>query len=196
MTTTKNKSDPDEKSSGCHIDIRIESRGDVSIYNCTAPRPSGEPCPPPKDDHVCPPVAQGACVPASLGSKPKQSRRRKLDKLLANARVPSALGASFFQLTRRYLAGKTAANALEGRAFATLRRLSPDLQRVLACARDSFESLSSSERDRLFASGLLSNIDQPIEVATLTQAFAQEIIQNVGLQVFGDTGCPAQEHAG
>jgi hypothetical protein len=195
MTTTKNKSDPDEKSSGCHIDICIESRGDVSIYNCTAP-PTLQPCPPSKDDHVCPPVAQGACVPVSLGSKPKQSRGRKLDKLLANARVPSALGASFFQLTRRYLAGKTAANALEVRAFATLNQLSPELQRVLACARDSFESLSSSERDRLFASALLSDIDQPIEIATLTQAFAQEIVQNVGLQVFGDTDCLTKEHAG
>src|SRR5438067_838157 len=115
-TTTK----PAENA-GCRIDIQIDSRGDVNIYNCTAPRPSGE---------ICPPVAPGACVPASLGSKPKQSRRRKLDKLLANTRVPSALGASFFHLTRRYLAGKTTANALEERAFATLRRLSPDLQRV------------------------------------------------------------------
>ena len=55
-------------------------------------------------------------MPVSLGSKPKQSRRRKLDKLLANTKVPSALAASFFHLTRRQLAGKTAANALEERA--------------------------------------------------------------------------------
>jgi len=135
-------------------------------------------------------------VPASLGAKPKQSRRRKLDKLLANTRVPSAFGASFFHLTRRYLAGMVPANALEERAFAKLRRLSPDLQLVLACARDSFDSLSSSERDRLFASDLLSDINQPIEIAQLTQAFAQEIVQNVGLQVFGDTRCPTEEHAG
>jgi hypothetical protein len=180
----------------CQIDIRIESQGDVNIYNCTAAGPTSEPCPPSKDDHVCPPIAQGACVPASLGSKPKQSRRRKLDKLLANARVPSALGASFFHLTRRYLAGKTAANPLEARAFATLRRLSPDLQRVLACARDSFDSLSSGERDRLFASDLLTDIDQPIELANLTQAFAQEIVENVSFQVFADTDCLTQEHAG
>ncbi len=191
-TTTK-----PAKDACCNIDIRIESKGDVNIYNCTtAPSPSGEPCPPPKDDHVCPPVAPGACVPASLGAKPKQSRRRKLDKLLANTRVPSAFGASFFHLTRRYLAGMVPANALEERAFAKLRRLSPDLQLVLACARDSFDSLSSSERDRLFASDLLSDINQPIEIAQLTQAFAQEIVQNVGLQVFGDTRCPTEEHAG
>lgn len=189
-TTTKPTKDV-----GCRIDIQIESQGDVNIYNCTAPAPSSEPCPPPKDDHVCPPVALGACVPVSLGSKPKQSRRRKLDKLLANTRVPSALGASFFHLTRRYLAGKTATNALEERAFATLRRLSPDLQRVLACALDSFDSLSVGERDRLFASDLLRDVDQPLTIAQLTQAFAQEIVDNVSIQVFDDPGCTT-EHPG
>jgi hypothetical protein len=185
------------KDTCCTIDIQIESKGDVNIYNCTtAPSPSGEPCPPPKEDHVCPPVAPGACVPASLGAKPKQARRRKLDKLLATTRAPSALGASFFHLTRRYLAGKVPANALEERAFAKLRRLPADLQRVLVCALDSFDSLSSSERDQLFASDLHSDVNQPLEIAQLTQAFAQEIIQNVGLQVFGDTRCPTEEHAG
>ena len=198
MKTSKNtesKTNSPTQDAGCRIDIQIKSRGDVNIYNCTEPAPSSEPCPPPKDDHVCPPVAPGACVPVSLGSKPKQSRRRKLDNLLANTRVPSALGASFFHMTRRYLAGKTPANALEERAFATLRKLSPDLQRVLACALDSFDSLSSGERERLFASDLLRDVDQPITLAQLTQAFAQEIIDNVTLQVFGDPGCTT-EHPG
>ena len=193
-TTTKDAPEPNEKSAACRIDICIESRGDVNIYNCAAPGPSGEPCPPSKD--VCPPVAPGACVPVSLGSKPKQSRRRKLDKLLANTRVPSALGASFFHLARRYLAGKTAANALEERAFATLRKLSPDLQRVLACALDSFDSLSSGERDRLFASDLLGDVNQPIEIAQLAQAFVQEIVENVGIAVFDDPRCATEEHPG
>src|SRR5690242_21767456 len=107
-TTTKPAED-----TGCRIDIKIDSGGDVNIYNCTAPAPSNQQCPPPKNDHVCPPTALGACVPASLGSKPKQSRRRKLEKLLANTHVPSALGASFFHLARRYLADKTPANVLE-----------------------------------------------------------------------------------
>jgi hypothetical protein len=184
------------KDACCNIDIQIESKGDVNIYNCTtAPSSSGEPCPPPKNDHVCPPVAPGACVPASLGAKPKQSRRRKLDKLLANTRVPSALGASFFHMARRFLAGKTAANALEERAFARLRRLSPDLRRVLACALDSFDSLSVGERDRLFASDLVRDVNQPITIAQLTDAFAQEIIDNVSVQVFDDPGCTT-EHPG
>jgi hypothetical protein len=180
----------------CKIETHIESRGDVYIYNCTQPRSSSEYCPPPKDDHVCPPVATGACVPVSLGSKPKQSRRRKLDTLLANTRVPSALGASFFHLMRRFLAGKTPANALEERAFATLRRLSPELRRVLACALDSFDSLSSGERNALFVSDLLRDVDQPLDIAQLTQAFGQEIVENVGVQVFDNPRCATEQHPG
>jgi hypothetical protein len=179
----------------CKIKIQIASKGDVKIYNCaTTPDQSGDPCSP-QDGHVCPPVAPGACVPVSLGAKPKQSRRRKLDKLLANTRVPSALGASFFHLARRFLAGQTAANALEERAFARLSRLSPDLRRVLSCALESFDSLTVGERERLFASDLPREVDQPITVAQLTAAFAQEIIDNVGVQVFGDPGCTT-EHPG
>src|ERR1700730_12528233 len=199
MNTSKRTEPRTTKSTNdvrCKIDMHIESQGGVNIYNCTAPRSSSEHCPAPKDDHVCPPVATGACVPVSLGSKPKQSRRRKLDTLLANTRVPSALGASFFHLTRRYLAGKVPANALEERTFATLRRLSPELQRVLACARDSFESLSSGERNALFASDLLRDVGQPLEIAQLTQAFAQEIVENVGIQAFDDPRCATAEHPG
>lgn len=180
---------------GCRIDIHIESRGDVNIHNCTAPCPTDGSCPPPKPGHVCPPIAPGACVPVSLGSKPKQSRRRKLDKLLANTRAPSALGASFFHMARRFLADKAAANALEKRAFARLHRLSPELRRVLACALDSFDSLSVGERERLFAPGLLRDIDQPIALEQLTEAFAAEIVANVTAQVLGDPGCTT-EHPG
>lgn len=199
MNTSKNTESTTSKPTkdvGCRIDIQIESQGDVNIYNCAAPSLSKQPCPPPSDDHVCPPVSEGACVPVSLGSKPKQSRRRKLDKLLANTRVPSALAASFFHLTRRHLAGKTAANPLEERAFATLRKLSPDLRRVLTCALDSFDSLTSGERDRLFARELLRDIDQPINITGLGQAFAEEILANVGAQIFEEAGCAKQEHPG
>jgi len=182
---------------GCRIDISIASQGDVNIYNCSSPKSGGEPCPPPPqdDDHVCPPTATGACVPASLGAKPKQSRQRKLEKLLANTRVPSSLAASFFHLARRFLAGKAPANELEQSVFATLSGLSPDLKRVCACARDSFDSLSSGDRDRLFVD-LQHGIDQPLTVDELTQAFAQEIVDNVGILEFDDAACATQEHPG
>ena len=110
--------------------------------------------------------------------------------------VPSALAASFFHLTRRHLAGKTAANALEERAFATLRKLSPDLRRVLTCALDSFDSLTTNERDKLFARDVLRGIDQPIDVNRLGQAFAEEILANIGVQFFEEAGCATQEHPG
>ena len=181
---------------GCTINIRIKSSGTINIYNCSAPTPPETPCAPPDGQHPCPPGAPGACVPVSLGAKPKQSRRNKLDRLLANNRVPSTLGASFFHLTRRYLAGKTPANALEESGFATLRRLPPELQRVLACASDSLDSLSSGERSRLFATGLLPPIDQPLDLAQLSLGFAQEIADRVGVQAFDEAGCATQEHPG
>ena len=179
----------------CRIDIRIDSRGDVNIYNCSEPCGCGEPAPPPGEHH-CPPTAPGACVPASLGGKPKQSRRRKLDKLLAGTRVPSALGASFFQLARRHLAGKQAANALEERAFGTLGRLSPDLRRVLSCSLDSFDALTSDERDRLFSADVPRDVDQPVAVDALAEAVAGELAANVGMQVFGHARCAIDEHPG
>ena len=181
--------------SGCTMHIKIKSRGDVNIYNCAAPPATEPPCPPPPAD-PCPDGATGACVPASLGAKPKQSRRNKLDRLLANNRVPSALGASLFHMTRRYLAGKTPANALEERGFATLRALPAQLKRVLACASDSLDSLTGGERDRLFVAGLLPAIEQPVDLAQLATAFAQEVADRVGIAAFDDAACALNEHPG
>jgi hypothetical protein len=196
----KNKTESTEsqpsKNAECTIDIQIESQGDVNIYNCSAPPSRGEPGQPPKDDHVCPPVAYGACVPVSLGFKPKQSRRHKLDQLLANTRVPSVLGASFFHMLRRYLAGKAAGHILEERTFAMLRRLSPELQRVMACTLDSFDSLSSGERNRLFDSDLLGDVDQPDTITKIREAFTEEILENIGVQVFDDPRCGTEENPG
>jgi hypothetical protein len=180
----------------CSINIRIKSSGTINIYNCSAPPPAEPPCPPPDGEPPCPPGVPGACVPPSLGAKPKQSRRNKLDRLLANTPVPSTLGAAFFHLSRRFFAGKTPANALEERGFASLRALPAELKRVLACANDSLGTLSSSERDRLFAAGLQPSIDQPIDLAQLSDRFAQEIADRIGEQAFGDAGCATQEHPG
>jgi hypothetical protein len=187
------------KEGGCSINIHIESSGTINIYNCSAPKPPGSPespCPPPDGESPCPPGVPGACVPVSLGAKPKQSRRNKLDRLLANNPVPSTLGAAFFHLSRRFFAGKAAANALEERGFATLRQLPAELKRVLACANESFGTLGRSERERLFARGLPTSIEQPIGLAQLSEAFAREIADRIGEQAFGDAACATQEHAG
>jgi hypothetical protein len=132
----------------------------------------------------------------SLGAKPKQSRRNKLDKLLANNRVPSTLGASLFHMMQRYLAGKAPGNALEESGFATLRSLPKELKRVLSCASDSFDSLTSGERNRLFDAGLLPGIEQPVDLAQLSIAFAQEVADRVGIQAFDDAACAITEHPG
>jgi hypothetical protein len=147
-------------------------------------------------DYGCPPVAEGACIPVTPGSKPKQSRRRKLDHLLANTRVPSVLGASFFHLTRRYLAGKKPANEVEKRAFARFRQLPKELHRVLACALDSFDSVPKGEKERLFAPGVTDNVNRPLDLTQLTQAFVQEIAANVSLQLFGDPNSLLEERPG
>jgi hypothetical protein len=46
----------------CRIEIRIDNRGDLNIYNCSTP-PAGKPLcnEPPRE--TCPPTATGACVP-------------------------------------------------------------------------------------------------------------------------------------
>jgi hypothetical protein len=144
---------------------------------------------------VCP-VAPGACVPVSLGSKPKQSRRFKLDKILSNIQSPSAIGAAYFHLSRRYLAGKDAANPFEASVFTKFRRLPPNMNRLLACTLDSFDSLTSQERNRLVVSDLLGDIDKPIEPTQLKQAFLQEIAENLTIKVFDDPRCATEEFPG
>ena len=99
-------------------------------------------------------------------------------------------------MLRRYLAGKTASDILEERTFEAFRRLSPELQRVMACTLDSFDSLSSDERNRLFDSDLLGDVGQPNGITKLTEAFDEEVLENIGVQVFDDARCGTEEHPG
>src|SRR5690554_5160116 len=119
-TTSKDEPQSGKKSSECRVDIRIESQGDVNIYTCTPPSvPVQSPTAP---------IAPGQCLPVTLGAKPKQSQKRKLDRLLTDSHVPSALAASFFHHSRRFLAGHASANPFEESAFALFRTMSPELQ--------------------------------------------------------------------
>jgi hypothetical protein len=104
---------------GCDVDIRIDNRGDVNIYHCTDHRTKEHR----KDCPECPPRADGACVPLGLGNKPKQSKRSKLERLLARNDVPSVLAASFFQTARRFLAGEAPANDFERDTFPVFRAM-------------------------------------------------------------------------
>src|SRR5438067_2113221 len=114
-------------SGSCDIDIRIDCRGDVNIYNCSTP--SGTSQPPPSTCQPCYPP-YGTCIPVVAGAKHKLSRDYKLAKLAERVRVPSSLAAGTMHMVRRFLLGKTAANPLESVAFATLGRMSRD---ILSC---------------------------------------------------------------
>src|SRR4030095_12606895 len=126
------------------------------------------------------------CIPVVQGAKTKQSRERKLEKLLANNRVPSALAASFFHLSRRFLQAQTAANPLEKSAFDILRSLPPELHGILSCACNSFDSLSPNERDRLFDTSITNDLNTPIDPITLAAAVSHELTQRVGVLVLDD----------
>jgi hypothetical protein len=189
-TTTKRGHD-----GGCRVDIRIETDGDVNIYNCAPPQPAPPAeCPP--EEEPSRPIAPGQCVPVTLGAKPKQSQKSKLDRVLATNRVPSALAASFFHVSRRFLAGHSPANPLEASAFGVLQSLSPRLRRVLSCSLSSFDSLPTNQRDQLFASALRLDPDAPLDPETLAAAVAAELVQRVGVQVFDDPSAVDEERPG
>ena len=63
----------------CRVDICIENKGTINIYNCTStgepPRP--EPCPPPPPPCPGGSVAPGQCVPLAIGSKPSRRCARR-----------------------------------------------------------------------------------------------------------------------
>ncbi len=173
-------------SHGCNLDIHIDNHGDINICSCNQPgKGGGQAEPPSQGDQPCP-RAPGACVPLGLGAKPKQSRRRKLDKLLQNNRVPSALAAAFFHTARRFRSGETAQNPLEARIFSRLNALSPQLRGVLSCAIDSHDELDPGELGRLEDASLTGDPAQAVDANSLAEAFASELVQRAGLQVFAD----------
>lgn len=165
----------------CDIRISIDCAHDVNIYNCSTTAAPAADAPAPGCPPGFPPI--GACLPAVPGAKHKVGRDRKLARLAAGARVPSALAAATLHLVRRFLLGKTAANPLEARAYTTLRRMSRDL---LACTVSAFDAVPPQQRGRLFASSLLLDPDVPLDAATLTAALGQEIVKHVGVEAFDD----------
>lgn len=147
-----------------------------------------KPYPTPNDEHFC--------VPVSLGSKPKQSPQRKLDNLLANTHVPSALATSTLHMVRRFLLEKSAANPLETAAFAVLGRLSQSFRDPLSCMVEAFDTLPPPQRSRLFVQSLILDPDEAIDAAMLSTAWAQELIHRVGVSVFDNALGPDEERPG
>ena len=147
---------------------------------------------PPSTCNPCFPP-DGACLPVVPGAKHKLSRDYKLAKLADGVRVPSSLAAGATHMMRRFLLGKTAASPLEVAAFATLGRMSHD---ILSCTIAAFDAVPPIQRNRLFTQSLVLDPDQPLDGATLSAAVSQEIVQRVGVQVFGDPQGADQERPG
>ena len=179
----------DQDRTCCRIDISIKAEGDVNIYNCPSPDAR---TPPPAEPAAQMPVSPGACIPLALGAKPKQSQRRKLDRLLAANTVPSAFAASFVGLSRRFLAGKAPANPFEAHMFDRLSALPPALKSTLSCTVSQFESIPAAERSRLFDTSLLGDVNTPIDLARVGQAFAAEVSQRATQVALGDPECATE----
>jgi hypothetical protein len=174
----------------CHIDITINAQGDVHIYNCP---PSQAPSPETSDECAGSlPVSPGACVPLALGAKPKQSQRKKLDRLLAGNPVPSTFAASFIHLSRRFLAGKTAANAFEQQMFDRFQALSPALRRTLSCTVDQFDAIPVGDRNRLFDTSLIADLNTPLDITQFSKSVLDEITVRVTQVSLGDPDCATE----
>jgi len=187
---------PESSSTNCLVDIRIETQGPVNIYNCSSAPPRSEPCPPSPPECPAGPIAPGQCIPLSIGSKPKQGLRTKLNSLLQNTRVPSAIASGFFQHARRFSAGQTPANPLETEVFGFFQTLPADMKSILSCSVNSFDGITSDERNRLFDPSIPQDLNVPLDADTLATAFVKEITQRVGVQVFDDPHALEQERPG
>lgn len=187
---------PESSGANCCVDIRIETQGPVNIYNCTSAPPRTEPCPPSPPECPAGPIAPGQCIPLSIGSKPKQSLRTKLNSLLQNTRVPSAIASGFFQHARRFSAGRAAANPLETQVFGFFQTLPADMKSILSCSVNSFDGITSDDRNRLFDPSIPQDLNVSLDADTLATAFVKEITQRVGVQVFDDPHALEQERPG
>ncbi len=177
----------------CAVEINIESEGDVNIYNCSpgAAQPS-----PPGPEGPGGVIAPGQCVPLSIGSKPKQSLRTKLDALLEETRVPSAIGAAFFQHSRRFLAGASPHDSLEGEVFELFESLPGELQSILSCSVASFDGIAESERTVLLDPSIPQDAAVAIDAETLASAFVRELKERVGAEAFDDPHALEAERPG
>ncbi|MGH9631174.1 MAG: hypothetical protein ACRD7E_22955 [Bryobacteraceae bacterium] len=170
---------------GCNGSIHIEQCGDVHIHTC-APPPRDCPC-------TTPDQQTGACIPVVAGAKHKLGRKMKISQLAGSVRVPSAMASATLHMARRFVRGKSPANALETAAFPVLERISRDM---LSCTVDAFDAIPTQQRKRLFAESLMLDPDEPVTEPILVSALAQEIKERAALQAFGDPKAAEQERPG
>lgn len=176
----------------CAVTFNVETTGTINIYNCSnATKDKDCGC----NDDEPGGTATGACVPVSLGAKPKQSQKSKLNRLLKNNPAASAFASSFIHTCKRYSAGKTAANSLEVAMFKKFDTLSPQNKKLLKCTAKSVDTLSAKHKS-LFAGSLMQDIDTPVNENTLAAAFEKEIKAVVSGLALGNTEAPLEERPG
>lgn len=157
------------------------------------PCPPCPPCPPPVQERCpfptpnldCPGFPRdGACVPGSLGHKPKQDLQSKLEGLSTNMVAPSVLTTAFFEIVRRFLNGEEPETELESDVYEILRELSPDALDICRCALNVINGLPASQKNAL----LTPNIRPTSELTPdfLVDLLADEILQVAGFFIMGD----------
>jgi hypothetical protein len=174
------------KSHGCGISFNIHCKGDVNIYNCPKDCGSQSPC----DADI------GGCIPVVAGAKHKLSRAQRLHGIATKGGVPSGLAAGTLHMLRRFLVGKSAANAMEAAVFAGFSHMSPAVTDVMRCASSAYEDLPADQRGLLVGTRLNLELDEPLTPAALSDAWARELSQRLALQLFGDIAAADQARPG
>ena len=174
---------------GCTMIINLESKGTINIYNCP-PAKEGESKPPqPSEECPAPPHATGSCIPLSPGGKHKSSLQAKLRPLIENNPIPSVLAAAILQQTRRYRLGRSPGNDLEASVFEVLDTISRESPDFLSCVLDTFDNLTTGERDSIFSPEIFSVGDHALSEELISDLFTKELEVRAADAVMGDDAC-------
>lgn len=175
----------------CEFTIDVKKIKTLNI-ECS-PGQAPTPQPPSDTQEECPPRAEGACIPLGLGSKPKQSLKTKVERLVDDNPASSVLAAAVVHQARRYLSDRAPGNELEASVFEVFDSLSPTLRGALACTLETFDGLPKDQRDNLFNPEVLANFDQPLDRAELADLLVRELEVRTANEVFDEAGCTEQD---
>ena len=133
----------------------------------------------------------------TLGAKPKQSQRQKLDNLLASNRVPSTLAAAFFRHARRWLAGESPGEPARDRGLRAVLRMPTQRQALLSCAVKNADALPSADRDRLLDPAIFGGCGRARrDVAAGRPPSGVELSRRAKDALFGDPDAPERPGQG
>jgi len=182
---------PNKKKSAEGQIIQIENVDSISIYyNCCKDEATSDvDC----EEDVAREEVTDCCVPLRLGSKNKQARKYKLDKLAKSAAHPSIIATSFMQLIKRYSEGKEHSGDLEKVYFRKMDNASPRLKEMIKCTSKSYQSVQSSY-SHVFDLGGFHTTDTTVTFSHLEDLLVREFDAAVSMASTGDV--PAEERPG